>query len=411
MIDRYQEACKDSNKPFNFVLILDEADAMYRTVDQSQRMEMALKELQDFKPVLELFVSATPVPILLLYKEEFKQELSMYSLEASHDYVGVHQMKCLRDDNGSLVYLDHLSYGAGIDAVDPPAYSDAEYDPLFTDDEDYGFDVPLAPGSHIPNTDEKVMRLYDHALLTTEVGAKGGLVLDCTLSRVYADNNKFQKAARVQDYYRSQGKDIFVIVNVGKGTFYRSPGQKAGKKCSNQRKVSEVIAEFDSKYGLEMPIFVFGYSKMKRCISYRSSARVPTHIVLFMGQGHSVENLVQALGRATFTGKDLLESNGHESVTYLMGSQDAAVVTKHVAYVEEIQRRLDQNETLDEAMRGAKEKLPDNTNYLRHTNRKTGQRAKKNDIGKYHHRDSFEDPSMSGTSRLRFEEEVLELRA
>lgn len=119
-----------------------------------------------------------------------------------------------------------------------------------------------------------------------------------------------------------------------------------------------------------------------------------------MGQGHSVENLVQAVGRATFTGKDLLKRNGHDSVTFLMESRDYTVVKKHVSYVQEIQRRLDRGESLDEAMRGSKQKLPDDTNYIRHTSRKTGQRAKKYDIGKYHHRDSFEEPSGDQESDL-----------
>jgi hypothetical protein len=107
IIERYRNSCTDK-KSINFVLILDEADAMYRTVDRSQRMEVALKELQGFNPTLQLFVSATPVPILLLYKEVFMLQLSMYSLEASHDYVGVHRIKCLEDDNGSPIYLDPL---------------------------------------------------------------------------------------------------------------------------------------------------------------------------------------------------------------------------------------------------------------------------------------------------------------
>lgn len=391
VIKRYQDACKDAKKNFSFVLILDEADAMYRTFDQTQKMEIALRELQDFKPVVQLFVSATPVPILL-YKEEFKQDLEMYSLEASHDYVGFHQMKCLKDDDGAPVFLDRLSHHLGIKTVGQlTTHSDSECVTLFDDDEEKQFDA--FGGSHIPNTDDKVIRLYNHALSAAESGAKGVLVLDCTLSRVNVDLNQFQKAARVQDYYRSQGKDVFVIVNVGGGGFYRSPGEKNGKKCSSQRKVSEIIAKVDSVHGLETPIFIFGYSKMKRCISYRSAARVPTHIVLFMGQGHSIENLVQAVGRATFTGKEILKSNGHKSVTYLLESQDAAVFEKHVAYVQEIQHRLDRGETLDEAMRGSRQKLPDHTNYLRHTDRKTGQRAKLYDIGKYHHRDSFAAPA------------------
>jgi hypothetical protein len=277
VIERYEKACSENKKSFDFVLLVDECDAMYRTVDRSQKMEVALQKLQDFKPVLQLYVSATPVPILLLYEEKYGQELSMYSLEPSHDYVGVHQMKCLLDECGSPVYLNPLSHGKGVKAVPAPKHSTSEYEALFDDDTKFSFDLNRRVDSLIPHTDDKVMGLYEHALSSAENGAKGVLLLDCTDSRVYAEGNVFQKAARIQDYYERQGRGVFVIVHVGRGIFYRAPGQKDGKHCSKGRTVSETITSVDTKHGLDIPVFIFGYSKMKRCISYRSSARVPTH--------------------------------------------------------------------------------------------------------------------------------------
>ena len=56
----------------------------------------------------------------------------------------------------------------------------------------------------------------------------------------------------------------------------------------------------------QCPIALFGYSMMIRGTSFRpdresKSPRVPSHIVLKMGNGMSIEKLVQAFGRATFT--------------------------------------------------------------------------------------------------------------
>jgi len=186
----------------------------------------------------------------------------------------------------------------------------------------------------IPCADEKVKMLYDAALATRASNAKGVLVLDCTLPRVEVEGNVFQKAARLQDMYRSEGKEITVLVNVGMGVSYRFPGQKMGFSCRPTRKIGVVIQEIDASatYGLATPIFVFGYAKLRRVISYRSQLRVPTHIVLYLGNGHSVENLIQALGRATFNGKSLLEQNGHSHVTYLMPEKDVNVASAYGSY-------------------------------------------------------------------------------
>ena len=79
-------------------------------------------------------------------------------------------------------------------------------------------------------------------------------------------------------------------------------------------------------------------------------------------------------------------------VTYLMPSNDADVAPAYSLYVKEIHRRCTNGDSLEDAISGRNGLLPDETNYLRHTNRKTGQRPKRDDIGKYHDRDSFEEP-------------------
>jgi hypothetical protein len=81
--------------------------------------------------------------------------------------------------------------------------------------------------------------------------------------------------------------------------------------------IGEVLEKLDVEYGLEWPIFVFGFSKMQRGMSFRSNQRVPSHILLSLGDGYSTEGMIQALGRATFNGKHILRTNGFQNVTVL----------------------------------------------------------------------------------------------
>lgn len=134
---------------------------------------------------------------------------------------------------------------------------------------------------------------------------QGVLLLDCTTNRVTADYNIFQKAACVQNHYFFQGKDVVIVVFVGGGIYFTRPGFLHGRKDPNRMGISEVLNKLDDEFGLQMPIFVFGYSKMKRCISYRSDRRVPTHMVLSLGFGQSDESFIQAIGRATFNGLEI----------------------------------------------------------------------------------------------------------
>jgi hypothetical protein len=73
----------------------------------------------------------------------------------------------------------------------------------------------------------------------------------------------------------------------------------------------KVLTKGRPESGLHVPIFVFEFFKMTRGVSCRSDKPVPTHIVAALGSGYSIENMLQALGRATFNGKSTLEKNVH----------------------------------------------------------------------------------------------------
>jgi hypothetical protein len=136
-----------------------------------------------------------------------------------------------------------------------------------------------------------------------------------------------------------------------------------------------VIQKLDKEFGLDVPIFAFGYSKFRRCISQRSSKRVPTHILVSLGKYHSIENFVQALGRGTFNGREsVLKQNGHDDVTLFTDEEDFKAARKYVNFFEKLVERLKGGETLDDALNGTIHQFPDSTNFLRHTGRKIGLR-------------------------------------
>jgi len=185
---------------------------------------------------------------------------------------------------------------------------------------------------------------------------------------------------------------VVVVVNVGDGIYFRRPGFKTGRKVSKERTISEVLAELNKEFGLGMPVFVFGYWKLCRGLSIRSLRRVPTHFVIFLGNGISIENYTQALGRGTFNGIDsVLKKNGHAHVTVLTSKDDFNGAKKYIKFLDLLHDRLEQGESPEEAITGAKGKFPDSANFLRHFDkRRIGQR--KNLKAHLNEEDLFEEP-------------------
>ncbi|KAL3764033.1 hypothetical protein ACHAW5_005513 [Stephanodiscus triporus] len=117
-----------------------------------------------------------------------------------------------------------------------------------------------------------------------------------------------------------------------------------------------------------MPVIVFGFSKMRRGVSFRSSKRVPTHMVMALGRAHNVSTVVQTLGRATFNGKSVLNENGFKNVTVLTTNSDLELCIGYQKYVEHVAKRLKQGDTFKAAVTGANEKIPGYANFLQHCN-------------------------------------------
>ena len=229
----------------------------------------------------------------------------------------------------------------------------------------------------------------------------GLLALVATNPRVYADGNVIQQAAGVQDHFRAEGRDFIALAITGRGIYFRLPGYSKGRFIRRKLKtVSDVIEQLDMKIGLDVPMIIFGYSRMCRCVSFRSSSRVPTHIILSRGPGYSLEDYIQAIGRATFNGLSTLKKNGHDNVTILTSEKDFQAAQRYYKFLGEISSRIKPGVSPLEAIRSAEEKLPDEANFFRTTNRKIGRRKdlKLRDLGQ----EMFEEPScMAGSENTR----------
>lgn len=137
---------------------------------------------------------------------------------------------------------------------------------------------------------------------------------------------------------------MVAIVATGRGCEVRLPGCTNGRFIRRKLKtMSEVIELIYNLFGLEIPMAIFGYSRLCRCVSFRSSKRVPTCMILCRGPGYSLEDYIQALGRATFNGLSTLRANGHESVTILTDQNDFLAAKKYCSFVKAINSLLAAN--------------------------------------------------------------------
>ena len=114
---------------------------------------------------------------------------------------------------------------------------------------------------------------------------------------------------------------------------------------------------------------------MRRGLSCRSNRRVPTHMVLFLGKGHSMDNYVQSLGRGTFNGREsVLKANGFDHVTVLTTEADLKMARSYIQFLDLLHEKLEAGASPEDAISGVAGKFPASANFLKHTLRKLGQR-------------------------------------
>lgn len=378
---RVCRALKEKNPGGKFVLAIDEADAMlWRTEKQAQQFERALNELQSLGPALTTYISATPLPFMLKLASNSDCDLDFFNLSPSDNYVGIESTKPLADENGDNLFLDINEINLNTEIHD------------------------------IPYANEKVMALYNDALSNEGGNKKGILLLDVTNPRVNVDKNVFVKAERVQHFYREKKKDMITIAFVGRGISVKFPGKNWEHERWKNSLIGEVIKNIDEDkdYGLDMPIFIFGFSKMRRGISFRSDLRVPTHMTMMLSRGHNLSTVIQTLGRATFNGKDTLQTNGSQHVTILTTQMDYEIGISVQCYLDEVSSRVKNGESFKDALTGSNKEHSDAANWVDKSFRKTG--ALKTTHQDYRNEVNFEERTELNENEKKFKEKLWDVK-
>jgi hypothetical protein len=323
-------------------LILDEVDAVIdRSEKQDQRNEKGLNKLiRNLKPSL-VMVTATPIPVLLKHMDV--PPIITTSNQFIEDYIGVKDMRLVEG-----LYQDSLNDGFGTEVKKfSPKYlcnriRENQLAALFLDDKLQNKNkfpnVWNKKNPNIPKWNNQCTKLLRKEI--GKKGAKGALVLVDTCAWVDASKNKciFHQASGVQDFFVTFGQGDFIAIVVhAEKVYYRLPGHSHSFEC--RRSLCELINEIDSnkKYSLGMAVVVFGYYAMKRSRSFRSNKRVPTAMIINLGDAQSNESVRQAAGRLTFKGRKLLLHNRKtNNVFMLCPTADFQVIHKHDLLVKEI---------------------------------------------------------------------------
>eukprot|EP00968_Pinguiococcus_pyrenoidosus_P013619 scaffold1237_cov243-Pinguiococcus_pyrenoidosus.AAC.3 len=150
--------------------------------------------------------------------------------------------------------------------------------------------------------------------------------------------------------YRAQ--DSFYV----KGAMAVDQPRSSGQERTNEAEpipqfLSRVLrdTEQDNTNGRCRPLAIFGYNMMIRGTSFRPQGQmgasvVPTHIVLQMGKMMSIEKMVQAFGRASYTNGP----NNDDSVTVLASKLDLDVARAYYVLMEGILEFLREGRTISE---------------------------------------------------------------
>jgi hypothetical protein len=139
-----------------FILVVDEADSMYRPASSTQKAEIAYAKLRKLGPKLTVMTTATPLSILGILEEEKKCPFELFSIGTTENYVGLEDMEPLVSNDVPQFLSDGLKQDTW---------------------------VAFEGDTVIPNTNHQTMMLYDHAVCAAN-SKKGILLLDITIPRV-----------------------------------------------------------------------------------------------------------------------------------------------------------------------------------------------------------------------------------
>lgn len=328
----------------HFILIVDEADEMIRDKDKVQpKFVRKLQELRELRgrsdeflgPIVNICISATLFPIYLDLAETEKAESTSHEVNERY----VHW-----DKNNRKSYIAVAPEGQYVGLRDFEPMKDGDGNHVYLDENELS-----STNLYYSDTVEK---FYEDASQHAN-----GLVLDITCPRVFADtyksrerkgerilnSNFHDKAEFVQckfpqfvccTYWGNGHSALYDPLHsfCSKSDDYDNHVRKVCRwqpGCSKEdhkrfesgkivRNDDESMPKFIARVARNTenarPIAIFGYNMMLRGTTFRSDRsyeheRTPTHIVLAMGSGMSLEKMVQAFGRATFVKNDSAKRN------------------------------------------------------------------------------------------------------
>jgi hypothetical protein len=129
---------------FNWILVLDEADTMFRSRPDEEatvKVEQAYRDLMKLSPWVGVMITATVVPVVIQLvdkKDLDHRKIVSYSLKPSEDYISFDSFHPLMDLEGNPIYLSgpvryNRGEGAYIGPVGPIPFTPNEVKLLYDD--------------------------------------------------------------------------------------------------------------------------------------------------------------------------------------------------------------------------------------------------------------------------------------
>ncbi|KAH9260709.1 hypothetical protein BASA81_001176 [Batrachochytrium salamandrivorans] len=305
MLDQVLDRTDISNAR-RIVLILDEADELYKAGINKQEQKLA--QFEENRTGLIFDVTATLLPVLLrgvITAGLVYHQKDVVTLVPETDYNSTEDLRRLTRF-GSEVRLDlvHLTWRN-------------QY------------------------LDEELLKLYDDVMQHPNVGERRALVVDISNPRVSAEGGLSDKAGVLMLHY----KDVEIKFLLVTGSFMchthfdRTAGSYVKWMYFDKSvKLQDALAEMEVKWN--GPIVVLGYSQLIRGVSVRTSVRVPTHVAVGLTKGLSREKLVQAMGRGTGNFKEQLKINDYQFTTILCSDEDYDTVMCYPKVIETFTTKL-----------------------------------------------------------------------
>jgi len=359
------------------IMSVDEVDDFIRTEKGSQAFEKKLQELSSvLRPTIVVIITATPIAVMYHMdnvKERFNCEghTHFFRLNPGEDYIRNEDLRH---------HPTFLTRGEC-----------EKKEPYKTE----GLSIPYSSKAQIE-------------FITTSLAPRG-LILVCTCPYVNVTGaNVFEQAESIQDLTKKLSMPSseresdnslallaekamrltseepehsltaelvpIVIVVTGEsswGLSVKFPHAKWDKETWKEERFGALLEHIDEKH-LETPVMLFGnYKSMGRCFSFRSRRRVPTGMIIHLGT-QNIQTLIQLAGRLLGYIKSVLRRNGFENPVLLTTEKDFDTIQNYAKLMDFTIERVENGDTIEQAMHGIKEAIPNELAFFLRTYRELG---------------------------------------